>query len=254
MTAQNKTTIKSYFETGDRPTQGEFADLVDSYQDAAANLGVLSSAATPGTVGLQLLSCLTSASAASIVGVQTLTTGVVGLQILATGTTAAAQQAIGGGVVGRQIYECATTAAVQSIVGAIAATSAVAFAATRSAGNYTATTAPIVYNNEDIDTSNAYNPATGVFTVPVTGAYQINMVGTISAGNASSLFCYIRKNATDVNYFGQAIQGTYAGGVTVIISANPSDTIDTRFEISTGTGSYNGAVAINNRFSGHLIR
>ncbi len=36
MTAQNKTTIKSYFETGDRPTQGQFADLIDSYLDAGS--------------------------------------------------------------------------------------------------------------------------------------------------------------------------------------------------------------------------
>jgi hypothetical protein len=30
MTIQNKTTLKSYFETGDKPTQSQFADLVDS--------------------------------------------------------------------------------------------------------------------------------------------------------------------------------------------------------------------------------
>ncbi len=33
MTAQSKATIKSYFETGDRPTQAQFANLVDSYLD-----------------------------------------------------------------------------------------------------------------------------------------------------------------------------------------------------------------------------
>lgn len=30
MSVQNKTTLKSYFETGDRPTQSNFADLIDS--------------------------------------------------------------------------------------------------------------------------------------------------------------------------------------------------------------------------------
>lgn len=44
MTAQTKTVIKSYFETGDRPTQGQFADFVDSYQDADATLGAFTSA------------------------------------------------------------------------------------------------------------------------------------------------------------------------------------------------------------------
>lgn len=67
MTAQSKTIIKTYFETGDKPTQSEFVNLIDSYQDAATNLGTLSSASL-GTVGLQILSCNTSASAQSIIG------------------------------------------------------------------------------------------------------------------------------------------------------------------------------------------
>lgn len=33
MTASNKTTIKSYFETNDKPTQSQFGDLIDSYVD-----------------------------------------------------------------------------------------------------------------------------------------------------------------------------------------------------------------------------
>lgn len=37
MTAQSKTTIKSYFQTGDKPTEAQFIDLIDSYQDANAS-------------------------------------------------------------------------------------------------------------------------------------------------------------------------------------------------------------------------
>lgn len=33
MTVQSKSVIKSYFESGDRPTQQQFADLIDSYAD-----------------------------------------------------------------------------------------------------------------------------------------------------------------------------------------------------------------------------
>jgi hypothetical protein len=44
MTAQNKTTIKTYFETGDRPTQAQFVNLIDSYQDADVTLGAITSA------------------------------------------------------------------------------------------------------------------------------------------------------------------------------------------------------------------
>ena len=36
MTAQSKTVIKSYFQTGDKPTQAQFEDLIDSYQDASS--------------------------------------------------------------------------------------------------------------------------------------------------------------------------------------------------------------------------
>lgn len=36
MTAQSKTTIKSYFTTGSRPTQTQFANLIDSYIDTSA--------------------------------------------------------------------------------------------------------------------------------------------------------------------------------------------------------------------------
>lgn len=35
MTAQSKAVIKSYFQTGDRPTQQQFANLIDSYLDAS---------------------------------------------------------------------------------------------------------------------------------------------------------------------------------------------------------------------------
>lgn len=44
MTAQGKATIKAYFETGDKPTQAQFADLVDSYQDANSTLLQIASA------------------------------------------------------------------------------------------------------------------------------------------------------------------------------------------------------------------
>lgn len=33
MTAQTKTVIKTYFETNDKPTQAQFIDFIDSYQD-----------------------------------------------------------------------------------------------------------------------------------------------------------------------------------------------------------------------------
>lgn len=47
MTAQTKTVLKSYFETGDRPTEQQFADLVDSIPGEA---GVLTDADIPAAI------------------------------------------------------------------------------------------------------------------------------------------------------------------------------------------------------------
>lgn len=81
MTAQSKITIKSYFETGDRPNQGQFVNLIDSYQDTTASLVVLSSA-TVTARGTQLLAA-TSAQVTDI-----------GLAVLGAATSAAACNAI----------------------------------------------------------------------------------------------------------------------------------------------------------------
>lgn len=70
MTAQPKVTIKTYFQTGDHPTQAQFIDLIDSYQDTSPSLVTLSSAST-GAVGLQLLSSVTATSALSILNIGT---------------------------------------------------------------------------------------------------------------------------------------------------------------------------------------
>lgn len=65
MTAQNKATIKSYFEQGDKPSQAQFADLIDSYQDANAGLTALTSAVANG-FGLLYVISPTEVSASPI--------------------------------------------------------------------------------------------------------------------------------------------------------------------------------------------
>lgn len=47
MTVQDKNTIKSYFETGDQPTQAQFSDLIDSYVDTSA--GTISTLTVTGS-------------------------------------------------------------------------------------------------------------------------------------------------------------------------------------------------------------
>jgi hypothetical protein len=96
MTAQSKITIKGYFETGDRPTQAQFADFIDSYQDAATNLGTLTSASlTPR--GLQLLA--STSSQVTDRGLQLLSSTSaqvtdIGLAVLGAATSAGACNAI----------------------------------------------------------------------------------------------------------------------------------------------------------------
>lgn len=70
MTVHQKTTIKSYFETGDRPTQAEFGDLIDSYQDYSPALDAIASAAVSGRQGFVKL---TSSSGASVVATNVIT-------------------------------------------------------------------------------------------------------------------------------------------------------------------------------------
>jgi P2-related tail formation protein len=106
MTAVTKASAKAYFNTGDKPTQAEFEDLIDSYQDASTVLTTLSTVlATAGG--------LVRVSAGEIT---TVSAGTAGLQVLAAVTTAAAQQALGGSTLGRVVYEIASTAALQSQV------------------------------------------------------------------------------------------------------------------------------------------
>lgn len=56
MTAQSKTIIKTYFQTGDKPLESEFADLIDSYQDSSIALQAIATAAVSATAGYMVQS------------------------------------------------------------------------------------------------------------------------------------------------------------------------------------------------------
>ena len=87
MAVQDKSTIKGYFQTGDKPTQTQFEHLIDSYTDYSSFLTNLASAAADGTTGFVLIA--SNNSAASITG------GSVGLNVLQSDTAASAQSAMG---------------------------------------------------------------------------------------------------------------------------------------------------------------
>jgi hypothetical protein len=81
MTAQTKATIKTYFETGDIPTQAQFADLADSYEDTGAvsthnssatahglttNISAALSAATSPSAGNAFITAVSTVEVANI--------------------------------------------------------------------------------------------------------------------------------------------------------------------------------------------
>lgn len=88
MAVQSKTTVKTYFNTGDKPTEAQFGDLIDSYQDYSQVLTSFASAASSAAIGL------VKVSAGDVTFVSA---GVVGQRVLAAETTAAARDPLGLG-------------------------------------------------------------------------------------------------------------------------------------------------------------
>jgi len=134
MTAQTKTVIKSYFQRGDKPTEAQFIDLIDSYQDVGGNAGFITqliTLASAGSTGIPYVDSLSSAryvsagtaglgvlrAVTTVAAQQALGAGTVGIQILQASTTAAAVNQLGASTVGNQVFSAVTTAAAQAVLG-----------------------------------------------------------------------------------------------------------------------------------------
>lgn len=230
MTAQSKSTIKSYFETGDKPNQSQFGDFIDSYQDAATNLGTLTSASL-GTLGLQLLATNTSASAQSILGFGTAATKNTGtsggtVPLLNTANTWSGQQSI-------------TSAAFDLQVGQIS------FPATQ---NPSANVNTLDDYEEGTWTpslggNTTYNAQTGLYTkigdfVYATMHIAVNTIGTGNTGIISGLpFSSTDLMAGSVGYFTTSNTSVvfiscYATGTTIHITGLAAGSINITDPIS----------------------
>ena len=87
MTAESKSTIKAYFETGDKPTQAQFENLIDSYQDYSGSLNAITTQASAGTQGFPLIQSQSSA--------QFYNPGSLGLALILSDTAASGRSELG---------------------------------------------------------------------------------------------------------------------------------------------------------------
>jgi hypothetical protein len=88
MTSKTKTEIKAFFETGDKPTEAQFIDFIDSYVDKSGPLGDVEAAISAGSQGF----AFSSAGDGKILNAQN-ARNFMGITVY---TTALAAQAFGG--------------------------------------------------------------------------------------------------------------------------------------------------------------
>lgn len=119
--AKSKSEIKALFETGDKPTESNFGEFIDSTLFIPENVsagnplvGIVKvsgegqvSGIPSGTFGELLLAAETTASGASFFGIPKFST--FGKTWVSADTTALAQVLLGGGLAGIAMYEAATT-------------------------------------------------------------------------------------------------------------------------------------------------
>lgn len=176
MAIKTKASIASKFETGDKPTESEFLDLIDTFVPistggATGVMEVLSTASTTainvGTVGVRVFNADTTASARAPLGlIAAASGGTVGQQLFDADTTASAQGHLGIEQIGTIIIESDTTASVQTQVGGgtvgIRVLESVTTASTR-----TITQGPLFISSDtSVDNTTTTNIAHGLGAVP----------------------------------------------------------------------------------------
>ena len=121
MAVVSKTTVKSYFETGDRPSQDQFVDLIDSYQDFSEAITAIVTAVQGGQTGFVIVEASADATLASA--------GAFGVTFVGAATTAAAQALIAT-TIGQDVLQAADSTAAASAIGITTVAQSVVFAST----------------------------------------------------------------------------------------------------------------------------
>jgi hypothetical protein len=112
--------------------------------------------------------------------------------------------------------------------------------------------ATVIFNTEEVDTNNNYNPATGIYTAPIDGLYQINANARNDTSTSAFSQLLLFKNGSQFTKFvsmtAGAGQQTMAGAALVNLTAG--DTIEVKIYNSAGTGTIQRGDA---SFSGFLV-
>lgn len=161
--------LKGYFEAGDKPTQAQFGDLVDSTYSGEIGAQIVS-AASAGSTGLLQID---SASAVSF-----LVPGSAGRAVVTAGTPASIRTILSAASAGDAIFQIGTRASVRTFISAASDASA----STTQAGIIElATTAEATAGT---DTTRAITPATLAVAAPSAGRVLIE---TQTASNSAQL-------------------------------------------------------------------
>jgi hypothetical protein len=99
--------------------------------------------------------------------------------------------------------------------------------------------AVVPYNSKEIDSHNAFNTSTGLYTVPVSGTYLISDVTQVSVANAN---VFVKKNGSSFSTLNIATTGGNPASGSTLIKCNAGDTLGIYLDasatvIATGNGN-----------------
>lgn len=146
--------------------------------------------------------------------------------------------------------------------GTSAASETVSARYTTNAGQTITNTVATVIKYEDLSNSthpNSYNTSTGVFTIPVSGRYQVNALATLIYSNGSpfTALMIVRKNGGEVIRSNRAefaasvlrAGGYYGFQASDIVQCNAGDTIDVQLYSDNGADRSLSSTTADNVFS-----